>query len=331
MKKMKFTFTSIALTFFILLITGCTAATDTETTLSEHTYINIAIEEGSFGMPFVGLMYDNYQGLTENDYYFTVTNEQVIQEGLLSSKFDIGTVDINIAASLFNTTGGEIKLISLNSYSDNFILSRSQEIQNIQDLRGKTIHSAGRGRSQGYSFVHILRENGIDPYADLEIVWYYNHDHVANRFLSREIDIVLLPKLFVTDVMQKDESIFIALDLTIEWENVMNSTPFPSGSTVVRSEFLENNPGAVISFLREQETSVEFVVNDHQKASGLMEKFSITRAIIAIDTLPYKRIVAINGTDLRLSTQNFLEVMYYSNAESLGGSLPDQSFWFDID
>ena len=65
----------------------------------ERVQINIAVGEGTGGMSFAGLMYDNYRGLTQNDYNFTVASGQVTQAGLLSGEFDMGAMAINIAAT----------------------------------------------------------------------------------------------------------------------------------------------------------------------------------------------------------------------------------------
>jgi NitT/TauT family transport system substrate-binding protein len=333
----KFLICSIA--FTTIFIVGCsnTQVQQTGTVSNQYTQqeegttrtpINIAVGEGSGGMSFAGLMYDNYNGLTQNDYNFTVTSGQVIQAGLLSGEFDMGTVALNTAATMYNATDGEIRVISLNAHSANFILDRNQEIQSIEDLRGKTIHSAGQGSTQEFSFAHILNLNGLDINTDVEMVWASNHAQVASLLLAEEVDLVLLPQPFVTSVMQEDESIQIVLDLTEEWENVMDGAPLPSSSTAVRTEFLEQNEEAVKIFLREQEEGVYFVVNNHESASQIMEKFGITEASIAIDSLPNQRLVAINGDELQPASEGFLRVMYESNPDSVGGSMPDDSFWF---
>jgi len=294
----------------------------------ERTAINIAIGEGSGGMSFAGLMYENYQGLTQNDYNFTVASGQEIQAGLLSGEFDMAALAINVAATMYNATGGEIRVISLNAHSANFILDRNSTIESIEDLKGRTIHSAGQGSTQEFSFAHILALNGLDIDTDVEMVWGSNHAQVANLLLAEEVDLVLLPQPFVTSVMQEDESIDMVLDLTEEWEAVMDGAPLPSSSTVVRTEFLEANPEAVAIFLQEQAAGVDFVVNNHGRASELMEQFGVTQASIAIDALPNQRIVAINGAALRPAAEPFLEVMYGANPDSVGGQLPDDAFWF---
>ncbi|MCL2200090.1 MAG: PhnD/SsuA/transferrin family substrate-binding protein [Defluviitaleaceae bacterium] len=293
-----------------------------------RTQINIAVGEGSGGMAFAGLMYDNYRGLTQNDYNFQVTSGQVIQAGLLSGELDMGAMAINIAATMYNATGGEIRVLTLNAHAANFILDRSQGIQSIEDLRGRTIHSGGQGSTQEFAFAHILRLNGMDINTDVEMVWGSNHNHVANLLLAEQVDLVLLPQPFVTSVMQEDPSIYIVLDLTEEWENVMDGAPMPSSSTVVRTEFLEENREAVEIFLLEQAAGVDFVVNNHARAAELMEKFGITQASIAIDSLPNQRLSAMNGLELRAAATDFLMVMYDANPDSVGGSIPDDDFWF---
>jgi len=290
--------------------------------------VNIAVGEGTGGMAFAGLMYQNYLGNTANDYSFQVTSGQVIQAGLLSGELDMGAMAINIAATMFNATQGEITVIKLNAHAANFILYRGEGINSIEDLRGRTIHSGGQGSTQEFAFAHILRLNDICPNTEVEMVWGSNHNHVANLLLAGEVDLVLLPQPFVTSVMQQDESIQIALDLLDEWEAVMDGAPLPSSSTVVRTAFLEQNPEVVATFIREQAAGVDFVVNNHARAAELMEQFGITQASVAIDSLPNQRVVAISGQNLYDAAIDFLNVMYEANPDSVGGRIPDAAFWF---
>ena len=296
------------------------------------TDINIAIGAGSGGMSFASLMYENYQGRTQNNYNLAIADSQeVITAGLLSGDLDIGAIPINVAATLYNASEGEIRVISLNAMGVNFVLDRTGEVETIEDLRDRTIYSAGQGGTQQHTIEFILRENGLEPGVDVEIVWTANHAETANRVLAGELDLVVLTNPFVTAVMQETDEMVMALDFTKEWEAVTNGAPLPSSSTVVRTAFLEEHPEAVRIFLQEQAAGVDFVNHHHVEVAQLMEMFGITTADVAIDSLPLTRIVAISGADLQPAVEGFLRIMYDANPDSVGGRIPDDSFFFVFD
>ena len=292
-------------------------------------YIRVGTLRGPTGMGMASLMDRAEEGFTDNLYAFTVAGApEEITAGLISGSLDIAAIPANLASVLYNRTDGEVMMIAVNTLGVLFVLDSTGEISSIEDLRGKTINATGQGAIPEYALEHILRGNGMEPGIDVEIVYKTEHSELAALMVSGDASIGMLPQPFVTTVTMQNSDISIALDLTAEWEAVNPGFGLVQGSIVVRTEFLERNPDAVELFLRDHAESVAYVNSNPEEAAQLMERFDIIPAAVALGAIPNSSIVHIDGVQMRLLVDAFLQVMYEANPQSVGGSTPDEKFFF---
>ena len=74
------------------------------------------------------------------------------------------------ASVLYNKTEGGIKLLDINTLGVLYVVEAGESIQSVEDLKGKTIYSTGKGTTPEFALNYILRENGIDPETDVTMV-----------------------------------------------------------------------------------------------------------------------------------------------------------------
>lgn len=61
---------------------------------------------------------------------------------------------------LYNKTEGGIKLLDINTLGVLYVVETGESIQSVEDLKGKTIYSTGKGTTPEFALNYILRENG---------------------------------------------------------------------------------------------------------------------------------------------------------------------------
>ena len=61
----------------------------------------------------------------------------------------------------------------------------------------------------------------------------------------------------------------------------------------------------------------------------LIEKFDIVKADVAEKALPYCNITYIAGADMVEPMDGYLQVLFDQNAESVGGALPGDDFYYE--
>ena len=233
---------------------------------AERADVRFAVLSGPTGVGAVKLMSDSEAGAARNNYEMTVAaaNDEVVAK-LTSGEVDIAAMATNVAANLYNKTEGKVQMLTVNGLGVLYILERDGEaIQSMADLKGRTIYATGQGANPEYVLNYLLRENGLEPGSDVEIVWQTAEEVTANM-VSGTADVCMLPVPAATALQIKGDSsegafsIRSALDLTEEWQKVTGDGDLIMSCTVVRADWAKENPEAVAAFLEDYEASINFV------------------------------------------------------------------------
>lgn len=294
----------------------------------EYVGINIASMKGPTTMGMVKLMDNSESGASEGSYNVTIygTADEIVPL-IVSGEADIANVPCNLASVLYKKTEGKIAVININTLGVLYVVETGETISSVEDLKGKTIYSTGKGTTPEYVLNHILKQNGIDPEKDVTVEFKSEATEVAAMLEGAENAVAVLPQPYVTVAMTKNDKIRIALDLTEEWEKTDGSS-LVTGVTVVQKEFLEAHPETVEKFLEEYAASVEYVNTDNDGAAALVGKYDIVAEGVAKKALPYCNIVSVTGEDMKTSIEKYLEVLFNSDPKSVGGQLPDEAFYY---
>ena len=297
--------------------------------LSETT-IRLASLKGPTTMGLVKLISDGEQGMTEYKVESTMYGAaDEISGMLINGSVDIAAVPANLASILYNKTNGAIQVAAINTLGVLYIVENGNSIGSVSDLRGKTIYSTGKGTTPEYVLNSLLCWNNIDPENDITIEYKSEATEIAALLASGSQDIIaVLPQPYVTSVISQNEGIRIALDITEEWQAASGKT-LVTGVAVVRTEFAQNNPEAVAAFLADYQASAEWVNANAAEASVLIEKYEIVaKAALAEKALPFCNITYIDGAEMQQAVAEYLEVLFEQNPESVGGSTPDEGFYY---
>ena len=309
-----------------------TVAPTEDPAAEDTTEINVGVLKGPTGMGAIKLMDDAETGVFEN-YHFTLTPEVTdIVARLSNGSLDIGALPTNVASNLYNKTNGGVKIIALNCLGVLYIArnKNSAAVESVEDLRGRTIYCNGQGNNPEYVINYILRQNGLEPGVDVELV-FGEASEISAKMIAGEIDLCMLPIPAVTTVLVKNQDVEIALDLTEEYDAAANNgSTLTMGSLVVRTQFLEEHPEAVDNFLKNYAKTVEEVVSDYDMASELIAKYEIVgSAAIAKKALPDAGIVCITGSEIRSRIEAYYQVLFDANPASIGGAMPGDDFYYE--
>ncbi|ONI38231.1 sulfonate/nitrate/taurine transporter substrate-binding protein [Candidatus Epulonipiscium fishelsonii] len=308
-----------------ILLVGCNT--------SEKEVVTVVALKGPTAMGMVNFM-DRVakDEQFDNKYEFSiVTSPDEATAMLVKGEADIAALPANLGATLYNN-GGEIKATAINTLGVLYILENGNTINDIQDLKGKTIISAGKGATPEMSLRYILAENGIDPDKDITIEWKSEQAEVLAYLVANEGTIAMMPEPFVTTALQEDANITRSLDLTREWDKLQTDNSEKSalvtGILVARDDFIEDNSQALNEFLVNYEESVNFVNADTAASAQLVSDYNIVPFETAIDAIPNCNITFIEGNALENNLSGYLEVLFNQNPNSIGGVLPDEAFYY---
>lgn len=304
-------------------------------TAIDDTVVRVAALKGPTGLGMLKLMANSDASQTsggtstyQQKYRFQLVGQaDEIVSKLSTEELDIAAVPTNLAASLYNKTNGGVKILAVNTLGVLYVVQKGETIGSIEDLKGKTIIASGQGTTAQYVLEYILEKNGIDPEEDVTIDYKTEHSEAAAAIVASDQAVAVLPQPFVTSVTMKDSAVSVALDLTEEWEKVCENK-LVMGAIVARTDFIEEHKGLVDEFLREYQVSTEYANSNPDQTADLSETYDLMPADVAEQAIPQCNIVYIDGAEMKTDINAFLQVLYDFEPKSIGGTVPDENFYY---
>jgi NitT/TauT family transport system substrate-binding protein len=346
MKKMISIFMVLTMAFTVL--TGCSGkktepetkpqATSQEVAPSETApakkngyTLKIVSLKGPTSMGLVELKDKSEKGTTEGSYEFTmVTAADELLGKIISKELDVALVPANMASILYTKTNHEITVLDINTLGVLYGISGDASIKTTADLKGKTIYLTGKGTTPDYVLQHILNTNGLTT-EDVTLEYKSEATEVASLLKEKPEAVGILPQPFATAAITQNDKLSVVLDLTKEWEAKSGTEggSLVTGVTICRNDILKEHKEAVDTFMAEHEKSAEFVNSNVSEAAALVVSSGIIeKAPIAEKAIPYCSIIYIDGKEMKSLLNGYLNVLYGMEPTSVGGALPDDSFYY---
>ncbi|MGN1148535.1 MAG: ABC transporter substrate-binding protein [Lachnospiraceae bacterium] len=297
---------------------------------SEGAQIRVGALKGPTTIGLLHLMEEAENSKTQNSYTFTMAvGADELTPLLVKGELDIALVPANVAAILYNKTQGGISVIDINTLGVLYMVSGNEKIKSFEDLKGQTIYLTGKGTTPDYVLQYLLSANGIGL-EEVTLEYRSEATEVAALLAENPDGIGLLPQPFVTVACAQNEQLSICLSMTEEWQKVQGEegSSLVTGVTVVRNEFLQENPEAVALFLEEHAESTAYTESNLEDTAALCAKAEIiAKEQVAVKAIPFCNITCITGDEMKQALAGYLEVLYELNPEAVGGSLPGDDFY----
>ncbi len=295
----------------------------------EAVTINIVNPAGSPTLSMLKLMKEE-PSIGENvttNYEMVLTTDNLVEK-LTSGEADIAVVPTNLAAKLYNRNL-EYKLASTVIGGNLFIVS-DEEVAGWEDLKGKEITTIGQGMTPDILLRYLMKENGVNPDEDVTIKYMAGSTELAPAYISGNIKTSMMPEPMLSTVKIKKEDTKVVIDLQEEWNKIKGTeNGYPQASILIKNELIENNPEVVEKFLNELENSITWLNENPEKAGEYAEELEIglPKAVVA-KSLKGSNISYTSAEDAEKSINEYLQVLMDFSADSIGGKLPDENFYY---
>lgn len=264
------------------------------------------------------------------DYAYTVTtcnDAAEIMNMVTEGKADLAALPLDLAAKLYNTTNGGVKIIAVNNLGALHLLTSDKEATEFSDMKGETVYATGKGGYYEYYINYILTQNGIDPEKDVTIE-YKEQDELINFALSGNAKFCFIPEPYATRVVMENEEMNRFINLVAQWEKAAGTKPV-QGVVVARTEYIEQNPEYIEQFLSQNEVSLNFLnVDGTQGPSFLLNNNYFSTLEIAQACIPACNLVFMKGEDMKPEIKGVFDVFYGVDPASVGGAIPDDSIFY---
>ena len=282
--------------------------------------VNIAALKGPTGMGISYLMQD------DSDKYSVELMDapDVVVGKFVSGEIDIAAVPINLAATLYNKTEGNVVLLNIDTLGVLYIVENGNTVQSLSDLAGKTIYATGEGATPQFVLDYLLAQNGLTDQVNVQYAG--EHTALAAMLASGEAEIGMLPEPFVSSVLLKNANARVALDLNDAWESA-SGTKLVMGVYIASRAFYNEHPDQVKEFLADYAASVD-KVNTAADANSVVANLGIVGSEqIAAQAIPRSNIVSITGDEMKIAASAVLNVLFTANPASIGGKLPGDDLY----
>lgn len=248
---------------------------------------------------------------------------------LATGELDFAAVPTNLAVKLFNK-GQDYRLIAMNTWGAMHIIGTDGNLTSLSDLKGKTLHSTGKGTTPDIILNFLLKQQGIDPVADLTVDATLAPVELAQLAAAGKVDLALLPEPFVTLVLGKNTEMKLLMDVSTLYREALAKPDIDIAQTclVVRGDLLTERPDAVEAFMTAYEASLKMVNASPAEAGVLAEKHQLIQsAALAEQAIPRSGIRFESAADAKLAIQTYLNVLLENAPADIGGKLPDEDFY----
>lgn len=312
-----------------------TAESAPESTVAEATAspetaaegLRVAGLKGPTTMGLVNLM-ESEEGANYTFSMYGAADE--IVPLLVKGELDAAAVPANLAATLYQKTQGQVEVACVNTLGVLYIVENGDTVQSVADLKGQTIVTTGKGTTPEYVLRYVLSQNGLDPDADVNIVYCSEATEALSQVQAGQATIAMLPQPFVTSALSQVEGLRVALDMNEEWQKVAGSQ-LVTGVLVVRKDAVEADPEAFEEFLNGYAASVEAANTDLEGTAALCETYGIVaKAALAQKALPECNIVFERGEQMKTDLVNYFQVLYDADPTSVGGAMPADDFYYGV-
>lgn len=287
--------------------------------------LRVAGLKGPTTMGLVNLM----AGEDAADYDFEMYGKaDEIVPLLVKGELDAAAVPANLAATLYQKTNGAIEVACINTLGVLYVVENGETVNSVEDLKGKTIVTTGKGTTPEYVLRYILTENGVDPDNDVTLDFYSEATEALAQLQAGTSTIAMLPQPFVTSALAQVEGLRVALDMNEEWEKVAGSK-LVTGVLVARKDAVEADPARFAAFMDGYKASVEAANTDLENTAALCEEYGIVaKAALAQKALPNCNIVFETGDEMKTDLETYFNVLYAADPTSVGGQLPADDFYY---
>ncbi len=306
------------------LLAGCGAKKD-------DTAVRVGAMSGPTAMSMVKIMDDAETGSAGVNYVFSelATDASAFVAPLSKGELDIACIPANLASVIYNKTEGGIKVLATCNTGVLNIVERGDSVVSVRDLSGRTVYMTGQGAVPEYTVRYLTSASGLDFDKDINIIWCADTTEALSYIKNDENAAAILPQPFATAACSQVDGLHIAVDLNSAWNDMNGAGTIVTGVVVARTEFINEHPTIIKDFIKDYEASIAYTESNADDAAALIEKYGIVaKAALAKKALPGCNLKFMAGKEMKDALGGYLSILYEQNPASVGGSLPDDGFYY---
>jgi NitT/TauT family transport system substrate-binding protein len=247
-------------------------------------------------------------------------------KSLAQNDIDFLITGTNIGANAHNR-GINLKMINVNTWGIDYLLTNDFKAESWKDLKGKNLALPLQGGPLDFLARYLAQKNGLDPEKDLNLV-YRALPGGAQLFMAGKLDAIILPEPLVTITLANGDNAVLSMDLQEEWAKLHGDNRIPFVALFVNGEFSNKYPQFTKIINAYYTKGVNWVNNNPEAAAELASKHFDMPAPLFKQSLSRVNLNIYSEAESRSLTKHYFGEMLKMYPELLGGSLPDEEFYY---
>ena len=251
---------------------------------------------------------------------------------LLRDELDVALVPANLAATLYQKTGGEIVVLDVNTLGVLYAVTASG-VDSVEGLQGRTVYMTGMGSVPEYTVNALLAAAGV-PRESVDIQFRSEPAEVAALASQDPESVGILPQPYATSATMNNEGLSQTIDLTQAWEEATRGErgSLITGVTIAKRSTVDAETPTIDAFIRAHAASVLVAQQDPNAIAAEVASLGIIdNEKLAEQAIPLCNVVCLYGSEMKDALQGYLAVLFEQDPTAVGGQLPSDDFYYGFD
>jgi len=244
-----------------------------------------------------------------------------------SSEYGFLAVPVNTASKLYNK-GLDIKLTNVDTWGVMYLLTTDTKCNKWEDLKGKKLYIPFKSASPDIITQYFLKQHGLEVGENIEIV-YSTPSEIAQMVKAGKIEYAMNIEPFITASKIGNKNIRVIFDYMKEWKKLKGEQySIPNAGIVTNNKFLKGNKKLVALFEKEYEKALIWTLGNPKKAAQLAEKYLGLNASLIEKSMPTLGLEYRSANDSKKDLKKYYETLLNFKADSIGGEIPDENYYY---
>ncbi len=297
--------------------------------LSGKPFVRVASLAGPSGLSMARMICDPSRIGSARAQFEVAGSVDVLLPKLVTGDIDIGILPVNVAAKLHAADPDLLVVGAVTGLGMLSIVTRDPGVTEIADLAGKKLYVAGQGATPEYVLRTLLDKAGIRT---VILDFSLSPADIAAALASGVIDYAVLPEPFTTLALSRDSitpHLVRTISLSEAWRASGFADDFPMTLCVIRRAFARENPAFIRDFLESYRQDILWTIANPAEAGVCAERAGLgLLATVTEKAIPFCGYTFIPASESQPIIDSLLEVFLEYAPASIGGSLPDERFYF---
>ncbi len=274
------------------------------------------------------------QPLVEMTQFQVWRSPDEMRAGVASGRIQITTSPAPTAANLYNRGTG-MRLVGVLTTGMLYLMTTDPEIQTLTDLAGKRVLVPFRGDMPDRVLQWLLRSQGM-TLRDLQVEYTATPAEAAQLLLAQRAPAAVLQEPAATAAVRQgaanDLSVNRALDLQAEFDMAAGrGADIPMAVLILNDSLRAQAPDLPQALVRAVRAATDWVNANPTEAAQLGESYLDVKQTVLEQSIPYMNLNVRSPQQAKDHLEFFYGELAADSAALLGGQLPDDGFYLDVE